>query len=72
MKGKKEQITGILQSPIQFKGGVDEFEDFVKQISNYDPSFDSKTYLKKFGLGQEEEIPLHSDTIHLPPFRKKL
>ena len=70
MKGK--HYTGLLQSPVQFKGGVDEFEDFIKQISNYDPSFDGRAYLKKFGLGEEEEIPLHSDTIHLPPFRKKL
>lgn len=67
---KAKHLNGILQSPIQFKGGIDEFEDFVKQISNNDPSFDSKAYLQKFGIGVEEE--LHSDIIHLPPFKKKI
>ena len=69
---KSKHLNGILQSPIQFKGGVDELEDFVRQISHNDPSFDSNKYLQKFGLGVEEEIPLQSNTIHLPPFRKKL
>lgn len=61
--------NGILQSSIQFKGGVDELEDFAKQISNNDPSFDSKTFLKQFGIDDTE---LTSEIIHLYPFNKKL
>jgi hypothetical protein len=70
MKDKRSITSGILQSAIQFKGGMDELDDFLDQIRMNDPSFNKTKYLKDV-LNIELDVELKSDTIHLPPFRKK-
>jgi hypothetical protein len=65
----RKSIHGIIQPSIQFKGGMDELSDFLEQIANFDPTFDKMKYIDE---NFEVEKLLESDTIHLPPFKKKI
>lgn len=58
--------SGILQPAIQFKGGMDELDDFLNQIEKFDPTFKKSKYLKD---NFESEKPLKSVIIHLSPFK---
>lgn len=63
----RKSIHGIIQPTIQFKGDMNELDDFLDQIANFDPTFDKMKYLDE---NFESEKPLESDIIHLPPFKK--
>ncbi len=63
----RKSIHGIIQPTIQFKGDMNELNDFLDQIANFDPTFDKMKYLDE---NFESEKPLESDIIHLPPFKK--
>lgn len=63
----RKSIHGIIQNSIQFKGDLNELDDFLDQIANYDRTFDKMKYLDE---NFESEKPLESDIIHLPPFKK--
>ena len=63
----RKSIHGIIQNSIQFKGDMNELDDFLDQIANFDRTFDKMKYLDK---NFESEKPLESDIIHLPPFKK--
>ncbi len=63
----RKSIHGIIQNSIQFKGDMNELNDFLDQIANFDPTFDKMKYLDE---NFESEKPLESDIIHLPPFKK--
>ena len=63
----RKSIHGIIQPTIQFKGDMNELNDFLDQIANFDPTFNKMKYLDK---NFETEKPLESDIIHLPPFKK--
>ena len=63
----RKSIHGIIQNSIQFKGDMNELDDFLDQIANYDRTFDKMKYLDE---NFESEKPLESDIIHLPPFKK--
>ena len=63
----RKSIHGIIQNSIQFKGDMNELDDFLDQIANFDPTFNKMKYLDK---NFESEKPLESDIIHLPPFKK--
>ena len=63
----RKSIHGIIQNSIQFKGDMNELDDFLDQIANFDPTFDKMKYLDK---NFESEKPLESNIIHLPPFKK--
>jgi hypothetical protein len=63
----RKSIHGIIQPTIQFKGDMNELNDFLDQIANFDRTFDKMKYLDK---NFESEKPLESDIIHLPPFKK--
>ena len=62
----RKSIHGIIQPTIQLKGGMDELEDFLNQIANFDPTFDKMKYIDSM----TSEKPLESEIIHLPPFKK--
>lgn len=62
----RKSIHGIAQPTIQFKGGMDELEDFLDQIAKFDPTFNKMKYID---TNFESEKPLESDVIHLPPFQ---
>ena len=62
----RKSIHGIIQPTIQLKGGMDELEDFLNQIANFDPTFDKMNYIDSM----TSEKPLESEIIHLPPFKK--
>ena len=62
----RKSIHGIIQTGIQFKGGMDELSDFLDQIANFDPTFDKMKYINE---NFESEKLLKSDIIHLPPFK---
>ncbi len=63
----RKSIHGIIQPTIQFKGDMNELDDFLDQIANFDRTFDKMKYLDE---NFESEKPLESDIIHLPPFKK--
>jgi len=63
----RKSIHGIIQPTIQFKGGMDELEDFLNQIASFDLTFDKMKYIDN---NFKTEKPLESDIIHLPPFKK--
>ena len=63
----RKSIHGIIQNSIQFKGDLNELDDFLDQIANFDRTFDKMKYLDE---NFESEKPLESDIIHLPPFKK--
>jgi hypothetical protein len=63
----RKSIHGIIQNSIQFKGDMNELDDFLDQIANFDPTFNKMKYLDK---NFESEKPLESNIIHLPPFKK--
>jgi hypothetical protein len=63
----RKSIHGIIQNSIQFKGDMNELDDFLDQIANFDRTFDKMKYLDE---NFESEKPLESDIIHLPPFKK--
>ncbi len=63
----RKNIHGIIQPAIQFKGDMNELEDFLDQIAASDPTFNKGKYLDE---NFESEKPLESDIIHLPPFKK--
>ena len=63
----RKSIHGIIQPSIQFKGDLNELDDFLDQIANFDPTFDKAKYIDE---NFETEKPLESDIIHLPPFKK--
>ena len=65
----RKSIHGIIQPSIQFKGGMDELSDFLEQIANFDTTFNKMKYIDETF---EVEKLLESDTIHLPPFKKKI
>jgi hypothetical protein len=48
---------------------MDELSDFLDQISIFDTTFDKMKYIDE---NFEAEKLLESDTIHLPPFKKKI
>ena len=62
----RKSIHGIIQPTIQFKGGMDELEDFLNQIARFDPTFDKMKYIDN---NFKTEKPLESAIIHLPPFK---
>ena len=62
----RKSIHGIIQPTIQFKGGMDELEDFLNQIASFDLTFDKMKYIDSMA----SEKPLESEIIHLPPFKK--
>jgi hypothetical protein len=62
----RKSIHGIIQPAIQFKGDMNELDDFLNQISAFDPTFNKGKYLDE---NFETEKPLESDIIHLPPFK---
>ena len=62
----RKSIHGIIQPTIQFKGGMDELEDFLNQIARFDPTFDKMKYIDSM----TSEKALESEIIHLPPFKK--
>jgi len=68
---RKFTTSGILQPAIQFKGGMDELDDFLNQIEKSDPTFKKTKYLKDNFDIDINDI-LESDTIHLSPFLKKI
>ena len=73
MKDKRSIISGILQAAIQFKGGMDELDDFLNQIRINDSSFNKTKYLKDvLKIDLDVVVELKSDTIHLHPFKKKI
>ena len=59
----RKNIHGIIQPTIQFKGGMDELEDFLNQIARFDPTFNKMNYID---TNFETEQPLESDIIYLP------
>lgn len=63
----RKSIHGIIQPSIQFKGDLNELDDFLDQIANFDNTFDKAKYIDE---NFETEKPLESDIIHLPPFKK--
>jgi hypothetical protein len=63
----RKSIHGIIQPAIQFKGDMNELEDFLDQIVAFDPTFNKGKYLDE---NFEVEKALESDIIHLPPFKK--
>ena len=63
----RKSIHGIIQNSIQFKGDLQELDDFLNQIAKFDPTFNKMKYLDE---NFETEKPLESDIIHLPPFKK--
>ena len=63
----RKSIHGIIQPTIQFKGGMDELEDFLNQIASFDLTFDKMKYIDN---NFKTEKPLESDIIPLPPFKK--
>ena len=63
----RKSIHGIIQNAIQFKGDMNELDDFLDQIVAFDPTFNKGKYLDE---NFESEKPLESDIIHLPPFKK--
>tara|TARA_B110000467_G_scaffold50796_1_gene46550 strand:+ start:315 stop:545 length:231 start_codon:yes stop_codon:yes gene_type:complete len=63
----RKNIHGIIQPAIQFKGDMNELEDFLDQIVAFDPTFNKGKYLDE---NFEVEKALESDIIHLPPFKK--
>ena len=65
----RKSIHGIIQPTIQFKGDMNELNDFLDQIANFDRTFDKMKYIDE---NFEVEKLLESDTIHLPPFKKKI
>lgn len=65
----RKSIHGIIQPSIQFKGDLNELDDFLDQIANFDNTFDKAKYIDE---NFETEKPLESDIIHLPPFKKKI
>lgn len=71
MKDKRRITSGILQSAIQFKGGMDELDDFLNQIRRNDPTFKKSKYLED-NFDIDINAILESDTIHLSPFLKKI
>ena len=72
MKDSRRFTTsGILQPAIQFKGGMDELDDFLNQIAKFDPTFKKSKYLED-NFDIDINAILKSDTIHLSPFLKKI
>ena len=65
----RKSIHGIIQPTIQFKGGMNELDDFLNQIARFDPTFDKMKYIDN---NFKTEKPLESDVIHLPPFKNHL
>jgi len=63
----RKSIHGIIQPSIQFKGDLNELDDFLDQIANFDNTFDKAKYIDE---NFELEKLLESDIIHLPPFKK--
>ena len=63
----RKNIHGIIQPAIQFKGDMNELDDFLNQIVAFDPTFNKGKYLDE---NFEVEKALESDIIHLPPFKK--
>ena len=63
----RKSIHGIIQPAIQFKGDMNELDDFLDQIVAFDPTCNKGKYLDE---NFETEKPLESDIIHLPPFKK--
>jgi len=63
----RKNIHGIIQPAIQFKGDMNELDDFLDQIVAFDPTFNKGKYLDE---NFEVEKALESDIIHLPPFKK--
>ena len=63
----RKNIHGIIQPAIQFKGDMNELDDFLDQIVAFDPTFNKGKYLDE---NFEVEKALESVIIHLPPFKK--
>ena len=62
----RKSIHGIIQPTIQFKGGMNELDDFLNQIARFDPTFDKMKYIDN---NFKTEKPLESEIINLPPFK---